>query len=320
MNLNLPVSGADVESLVRGYLEIESCGVDVAANVRAIEVRLADDGSAETLPLHVDSRPSRLFSAGAGRFAVAAGLFLAVGACLYLAFSPESAGAYALVRDAEEALGEAKDRCYRVSSDVPPAWLKSNPFLSAGDETLVFTRGDRFRVVTKDRGHEIAWGQDEQRNVWVVENGLLGFNFEPGEAPQLLGRQRAFLSLNVRQLVKRFLDDFDLTLEKGRAAEGQAVVRVHATLKPGKNSAPISSAWIEIERKTKVIRRLELERAKPGLRPGGFSFTLVEQTALADDAYRVEGNLAEGGEVFGTDRKATRDQRFWELVQSRRKD
>lgn len=319
MNLKIPVSEADVETLVRGYLEIESRGVDLAANVRAIEVRLAAGETAETEPLGVDSRPSRLFSAGARRFAVAACLFVAVGACLYVAFSPESAGAYALVRDAEQALGEAKDRCYRIASDVPPAWLKSNPFLNAGDETFVYTRGDRFRVVTKDRGHEIAWGQDEMRNVWVVDNGMVGFNFEPGEAPQLLGRQRAFLSLNVRQLVKRFLDDFDLTLEKGHAAEGQAVVRVHATLKPGKKSDPISSAWIEIEKKTKVIRRLELERAKPGLRPGGFTFTLVEQTALADDAYRVDGNLAEGGEVFGSDRKATRDQRFWELVQSRRK-
>ena len=319
MTLKFPVAEKDVEALVRSYLESESRGVDVARNERAIESRLADGAPIAALARNAASRRVWWLSAGVRRLAVAACLFVAVGACLYLALSPEPAGAYALVRDAEKALGEAKDRCYRVSSDVPPAWLKSNPFLNTGDETLVFTRGDRFRVVTKDRGHEISWGQDEQRFVWVVDNGLVGFRFEPGEAPQLLGRQRAFLSLNVRQLLKRFLDDFELTLEKGRADEGQAVVRVHATRKPDRNAIPISSAWIEIDRKTKVIRRMELERAKPGLKPGGFTFTLVEQTALADDAYRIEANLAEGAEVFGSDRKAIRDQRFWELVKSRRK-
>jgi hypothetical protein len=320
MNLKLPVSDGDIEGLVRGYLETESRSVDVEANRRTIEARLRIRGGEMPDERTVSRQRLLLPSAGVRRFALAAGLFLAVATCLYLALSPESAGAYALVRDAEQALGEAKDRCYRVSSDVPQAWLRSNPFLSSGDETLVFTRGDRFRVVTKDHGREIAWGQDEKRNVWVVDNGLVGFNFEQGEAPQLLGRQRAYLSLNVRQLVKRFLDDFDLTFENGRAPEGQRVVRVHARRKPEKNSVPISSAWIEIDRKTKVIRRLELERAKPGLRPGGFTFTLVEQTALPDDAYRVEGNLSQGGEVFGTDRKPQRDQRFWELVQSRRKN
>ena len=319
MNLKLPVAEEDVDALVRGYLDIESRGVDVARNERAIESRLADGATIAAVNHKSASRRVRWLSAGARRLAVAACLFVAVGACLYLAFSPEPAGAYALVRDAEQALGEPKDRCYRVSSDVPPAWLKSNPFLNTGDETFVFTRGDRFRVVTKDRDHELAWGQDEKRSVWVVDNGLVGFSFEPGEAPQLLGRQRAYLSLNVRQLVKRFLDDFELTLEKGRADEGHPVVRVHATRKPGKSAIPISSAWIEIDRKTKVIRRMELERAKPGLKPGGFTFTLVEQTALADDAYRIDGNLAEGAEVFGGDRKAIRDQRFWELVKSRRK-
>jgi hypothetical protein len=318
MNLKLPVSDGDIESLVRDYLVFEARSVDVIANQQAIEARLRDHVGGMRDQQSTGSLRRRFLSVGGRRYALAAGIFLAVATCFYLVFSPEPAGAYALVRDAEQALGQAKDRCYRVSSDVPPAWLKSNPFLGSGDETLVFTRGDRFRVVTKDHGREIAWGQDEKRNVWVVDNGLVGFNFEQGEAPQLLGRQRAYLSLNVRQLVKRFLDDFDLTFENGRAAEGKQMVRVHARRKPEKESIPISSAWIEIDRKTKIIRRLELERAKPGLRPGGFTFTLVEQTALADDAYRVEGNLAEGGEVFGTDRKPQRDQLFWELVQSRR--
>ena len=45
MNLKLPVSADDVEALVRVYMEIESRGVDIARNERAIAERLARDAT-----------------------------------------------------------------------------------------------------------------------------------------------------------------------------------------------------------------------------------------------------------------------------------
>ncbi len=317
MNLKLPVTVADVDALVKAYLDDEARRVDLPRVEAALAVCLRD-----TLGEPATERPGVAlrapgWSAPGRRMAVAACLCLAVAGVLYFALAPERAGAYALVQAAHRKLSSGTDRCYRLDGKLPDGWVKGNPFLRLSRDTRVWTRGDRFRVSINEGEHPIAWGQDKDRNFWLVY-GSVGFQFIPGEEPGFLRPAKFLLAMNLGPLVRRFLDDFDLTRGASRTEDGHRVFLVHATLKPGHSMSWFDAAYLEIEPKTKLIRRLEIQRSRPSRRPLALDFTLLEEAGLTDDDYRIESCLPAGGEVFGPDRAAERDRRFRALLAARR--
>lgn|GEM_PF-361284 len=325
MNLKLPVDEQDVDALVRGYLEASAATVDVQRLEREITARLGTPVPAalpvsEDLPVSGSRLPT--FLARAGAWATAAVVLVAVTAALYLTLQPEPAGAYALVSAAQQSLEKGPDRCYRVEGHLPEGWLKANPWLRVGKSATVWTRGDRFvvasdGVATGDGQGDVYWGQDEDKNFWFIV-GDTGFSFRPGETPPILQRTRMYLVLNPRQLLNRFLKDFDLTIIKDREQD-QPVVRVWATRKPESKDIVFDTAWIEIDPRTKLIRRLEVER-KLGKRtlPYGLTFTFVEQASLPASDYQALAHLPQGGVLLGPNQAAERDKRFWELIGRRR--
>ncbi len=314
MNLTLPVDEQDVDALVREYLEASAATVDVERLEREITARLGEASAMR--PAHASRLPKLLARTGA--WATAAVVLVAVSAALYFTLQPEPAGAYALVSAAQQSLEKGPDRCYRVEGRLPEGWLKANPWLRVGEAATVWTRGDRFLVSSDNGPVDVHWGQDESRNFWFIA-GDTGFSFRPGETPPILLRTRMYLALNPRQLLNRFLKDFDLTIIKDREHQGQPVVRVWATRKPESKDIVFDTAWIEIDPRTKLVRRLEVER-NVGQRtpPFGLIFTFVEQASLPVSDYQAQAHLPPGGVLLGPDQAAERDDRFWELVGRRR--
>ena len=310
-----PYSEEQIDPLVRSFLEGESRQVDVARNLAAIAERLAVQAELPPIepPRHAPPRRRLL------RLALAACLAVAVGVGGYLAVAPDSANAYALVSAAESALSKQVDRCYRVDSKLAKAW-RGNPFLSSGDETLVWTRGDRFRVATNRGGREQVWGQDEQRRLWVVCDPKHGVRFEHDEVPQTFARTRAYLGLDARRLTRRFLEHFDLHIEKEGRAGRPGIVIVRATPKVGGQVQPFNSALLEIEQKTKVIRKMELIRIVDDAVHGQFTFTLIDEAPPAELSYRLEDNLASGAEIFAQDRAAERARLLKQLTRELRRN
>ncbi|MEX2114067.1 MAG: hypothetical protein WD845_12825 [Pirellulales bacterium] len=309
MSFKRPVTAAQIEPLVRDYLEAEGRAVD-AARLHA-EIRRRGPGAA--LPPDEDflSAPgSRL----GWRLMAAACLAFILGLGGYLALSPDQASAYALVRAAESKLGNNVDRCYRIETQVPKIWLRTSLFLHSGDETVLWTRGDRFQVTTTEGERRLVWGQDDQRRLWIVGEPQRGLQFERGEGPNTFARTRAYLGLDVRRLARRFLEQFDLQIENRKSGESGDVVFVQAKAKSLSRSQPFNSARVEIELKTKLIRKLELTRVVDGDVKAQFTFTLIDERPLPLESYRLESQLADGAEVLDARRAVERDEALRQLM------
>ncbi|MES1213243.1 MAG: hypothetical protein ABUL64_01530, partial [Singulisphaera sp.] len=177
MNIEDPISPDQVEDLVRLYLEstgpdasVDRCRAMIAAHV-ASEAALepADLSTARIPTARIVKMPARRTWSALGKYALAASLLIALAVGGYFALAPEAVSAYALVSAATTTLDHPADRCYRVESLIPKAWRKRNPLLDCGDETYLWTRGDRYRFLTLDDGRQRLWGQDAERRLWIVD-------------------------------------------------------------------------------------------------------------------------------------------------------
>lgn len=315
MTAKPPITSAEIDPLVRTFLDWEASGVDAPRLHAQILGRRAQAHDGEESNAADDFAPQRQVGrVGSARFAwrltAAACLALVAGLFGYFALSPEPASAYALVRDAESMLSKKTDRCYRIETQVPKAWLKTSPFLQSGDETLLWTRGNRFCVTTVRGERKMVWGQDEQRRLWISGDEHLGLEFEHDDVPSTFARARAYLGLDVRRLAGRFLQQFDLRIE-GRTRE---VVVVQATAKIDRPSLPFNSARLEIERSTRTIRRMELTRSVEGTVKGQFVFTLVDERPQPPSIYELKSHLAAGAEILNVDAATRRSEMLRQLM------
>ena len=314
-----PISLSQVEPLVRAFLEDVGGGVDVARNLEVIAQRARHPDFVPVLvnDQSVDARPTVARRRVARRLAVAAAVLVAGGVGWYLTLSPEPASAYALISGAQSALSTTADRCYLVESAVPKAWVRGNPILRADSHTVVWTRGDRFRVVTNREGRELTWGQDDERRLWVAYGLDRGMRYDHDEVPPMFARTRAYLGLDLRRLAGHFLHQFDLDVEKVGNPGKSRVVIVRATAREGEPSWPFNFARLEIDPKTKVIRKMQLSRVANGTVKVNFTFTLISEASQADGSYSLEGNLPPAAEVFLRDRSEARDELLRELTEAR---
>ncbi len=199
MNIDSPIKPEQVEPLVRAYLEgserpnsTARCAAAIRARLSAeandviypepasgIElapesaIALAPGSGVHLAPVSVDAflsesvlplkRKRREFP---WKWAAAACLLLAAGAGGIFTLLPEPASAYSLVTEAQTSLAKTTDRCYRVTSHLPRFWARRNPLLLTGEETLLWTHGDQFRVTTVTDRREYVWGQDEEFRFW----------------------------------------------------------------------------------------------------------------------------------------------------------
>lgn len=246
--------------------------------------------------------------------AAAACLLVAFGLSEYFTLSAAPVSAYALVESAHSVLEAARDRCYRVDMNLPKDWLSKNSFLHSGDQKLVWTRGDRFRFVMSKGDEELVWGQDEEHRLWVVCNDNRVLMFNQDEVPPALALTLSYLSLDFSVLSLEILENFDLSTDDSAPKNNDGLVTVLAHAKPGRKSLQFQAARLEIDPKTKIIRKMELTRLARKIATARVTFTLLDEEPQSDTSYTAEGNSPPGARMLDKSRATERSRLFRKLL------
>lgn len=286
-----------LDSLVRSYLEDDSRRVDTAANLRAVKERFARAQKEEIISLRRQVIRKRV------RWVMSIAALLLVGAgTAYLVFDPTPTSAYSIMSAASEAITPGADRCYRIDVEARAKRFKRHPILRNINGSLVWTRGDRFWLSPDGANGKLIMGQDERRKVWVVCSKDLGLLYNPGEVPQMLASVRSVLNLDVEKLTKQFLEQYSFEFEAAGPGDAPGTVILRATAKPDRPQLPIDSARITVERRTNVIRKMELSRVVDGEPLGTITFALVDVAPQADSRYQLKDHLDAGAEILSRNR------------------
>lgn len=284
-----------IARLVRAALEADARSVDTVRMQSQICERLAEQGQAlareeparKSLAALLLRKPLRISL-------VAACLLVAGGFAVYLFVSTSPVQAVALVQSARLTLDSSADREYRVTFERSD----NLPFLSSVDEARLWTRGDRFRVTFHRGEKSVLWGQDEQQRLWVAAARDKGLSFEAEEIPREVAGMLSYLSLDIKHMTDQILENCELTISEGMRNRRKGVTTVQATAKQGGKLVEFSTAELDIDEDTKVIRRLQLTRRVNGVDHGRCLLTLVDDRLQSDESYRLSTYLEEGAEVL----------------------
>ncbi len=296
MNPKLPISPDQVDSLVRSALRADAQTVDV----NSIEAAIVARRSRNQRRSNILRMPSLVKSLAAAAVLVA----IAAGLISYLVSPSNSALARAIVSSAQAAQLGNVDRCYRVDwVTLPRTWGRARAYVQVGDETTLWTRGDRVRLESMRDGQAILWGQDESHRLWRVVDSKVGLLFQPHEIPSSFREALAILNLDARSLTEDILENYDLVVE----ASSPGHKTVLATLRdPSRLKLRSSTVRIEIEDNTNAIRRLEVVQQRRNAEVMRMHFTLVDEHRLDDAEYQLAGNLDPDAEVFAEDQERQR--------------
>lgn len=279
-----------IDALVRQHLERQEAGVDAQQILEGVRNRRSQ-GHPPSVRMPTTTRSRWTWS-----LALAAGVLLAVLATLQM--MPAQASAETLVREAQQAHALPVDRRYLLEIEPSPDMLDRFPLIEAKPENL-WTRGDRFWIEVTFPDRRWAWGQDDQDRVWVACFPDRGVRFDADEIPDVLAAGLSVRTVHFEMLLATVLQDFDLTRQPG--SHDNYVVR--AELKPGHAHPTLRYAELEIEADTKVVKRLVLQRTFRGQDIARVTFTLAETGTQPDEAYRLEGHLADGAQVLTRDHR-----------------
>ncbi len=268
-----------VDRAVREHLEREATTV----NARALLARLRANR-----PVAADVRAltRRAWLRGA---ALGTGGAIAAGAALYFVLGgtgpvePKMLGATELIREAKVAHEtETLDRCYDVTADWDATpFQRRFPFRPIAKKAKLWTRGDQFFVeATFADGWPVKWGQEKSGRVWILPRPDRVLVYEPDDLAEPLARFCEMMSLRLVSTLADLLETYDL---KRETADPGEPIRIAADLRgsPNSPSLRISKVAIELDPKTKIVRKAVLTRSVNGDTLGSIEFTLLE-TASPD--------------------------------------
>jgi hypothetical protein len=199
-----------------------------------------------------------------------------------------------IVQAAVEMHAAAVERIYAV--EVSQAGSQDGDGQMTRDVRVV-TQGDQFFVEMKRGQRAWVWGRDARGAIWLTLGQRRGLVVEPEEVDKALERMISIYSLNVETLLREILGHFELN----RADVSSATHVIIATPRPGKRTPRLRRAQVEIDRETKAIRRLILERDSPRQGPSTVIFTLIEARPADESRFRPEGHLLEPHRLFTSD-------------------
>ncbi len=231
--------------------------------------------------------PSRPLFRMPWAWAMAASLAAAAIVVGLMLLSQTSASAAAVVRQALKAHSALLDRCYRVEV------RGERGALPLKQESLLWTRGDRFWNQVRADGKSVAWGRDEAGGVWFALSPKEGARLAANEMPEALALACELRSLEIESLLRAILADFDLRSEP--SGDGRDVI--HAELKTGRTSK-YRSALLEVDSQSGVLRRMELHRVHQGRAVATISATLLESSLQNETSYTLEGHLDADGVIY----------------------
>lgn len=174
-------------------------------------------------------------------------------------------------------------------------------------DVRVATQGDRFWV--QMRGfRDWAWGRNDQGAIWMTLGPKRAVVVNPQEMGAPLRHIGDLCTLNLETLLKNFLKHCRLEMSDGPADSTIIVATPHKQW----SSRPLQRATIEVDRETKAIRKLVIEREFE--RSSSIAtFTLVDSRLADESRYGPEGHLVEPYRIFSAETNAPRRR---ELINS----
>ena len=220
----------------------------------------------------------------AGWVAIAVGL--TGGLVGLVQFGPATGASAAVVIEAAESVHAAKlAREYVVEIDRSGA---AGAFVPPRD-VRVATQGDRFFVTMSRGARQWVWGRDAAGAIWITVGPRRAVVIDGDE----LGPSLRFISdlyaLEIGTLLRTFRTHG--RVERFERDGGSHVIQVTPRFAGWRRG--LSRATIDVDRESKVVRRLVLEREHPDYGRATVTFTLVDTRAIDEADYGPGGHLEE---------------------------
>ena len=279
-----------VDRAVREHLEREAAKVDAPAMLAKVRAHSQP-------PLNVRSLTRRTWLRGA---VIGTGGAIAAGAALYFVLGgegpvePKMLSAAELIREAKAAHETEKtDRSYDVLADweVTP-FQKRFPFRPIAKKAKLWTRGNQFFVESNFAdGLPVKWGQEKSGRVWILPRPDRVLVYEPDDLAEPLARFCEMMSLRLVSTLAELLTQFDLKREVTGPNEP---IRIEANPRGNPNSPlpRLSKVVVELDPRTKIVRKAVLTRAMNGETIGAIEFTLLETASLDEKKYEYRTHAA----------------------------
>jgi len=124
----------------------------------------------------------------------------------------------------------------------------------------------------------------------------LGMVFEKDETGEPVARACEVMGVRIPALLDEIASDADLAQEDtGGIVEPY---RVSATFRIGPRMFPVRKVTLWIDRESKVVQKMVIERLFQGQPVTTFTFTLLESGTIDDKLYEIAGHLDENGRVL----------------------
>lgn len=224
--------------------------------------------------------------------------FAAAAATVLLAFvvgrwgQPAYAEASSLVRAALATHAGSVERCYTVAVERDAEIQDER--LSFRD-VRIWTQGDRFWVDVRGQ-RSWQWGRSLSGAIWIALRRHRALEIEADEIGPPLQRIADLYSLQLETLLENVLNDFEL--EYSDDSNFTHII----TARPRKGvSGHIREAVIEVDKETKAVKRLELQRSFRWRGNSRSTFTLVDARTPDDSEYEPTGHLDEPYRILTRD-------------------
>jgi hypothetical protein len=167
-------------------------------------------------------------------------------------------------------------------------------------DVRVATQGDRYWVQMRG-ARDWSWGRNEQGDMWMTlgpRRAVVVKRDEMGVPLRYIGD---LCTLNLETLLQNILKHCQLEMSE---APSDTTIIV-ATPRQQWVNRPLQRATIEVDRETKAIRKLVIERTN-----ATSTFTLVDSRLANESLYGPEGHLSEPYQIFSTETNASRRREF----------
>lgn len=303
-------SSHPIDELVRRQLEMDAAALSVDRLRSRVMTSLTSyvDAPSDLKPRRNQAGTARLSALYRRWYSKAAAVLIAVGLLVaaFLAGRFDNV-AYA---DASEVVRAAKlthagpiERLYVMT--VQKSESSFGEFRIPND-VQVHVLGDRFWVEMNRGDRHCVWGRDESGSVWIVPASGRAMTVSPNEIGPVLNHLCDVCSLNTETLLDDVLANCQLDQVESDASFYRIHAKAHRTSRTG-----IRSAVLDIDRETKAIRRLQIDRVRPTRFASTVEFTLVESKAADESKYSVAGHTQNSGEVMS---RSSRIDRRRELL------
>ncbi len=212
------------------------------------------------------------------------------------------ANAASALRDLQAVHQSNIDRCYRVQYAPDPRFWDESNRLEGPSNSILWTRGDRFRSDCTLADLRLKIGRAEDGSLWIVpspEKGKKGIQFSssPANLPREVSLLCAVNAMTVPRLVDEVLADFELRVDRSRTGSQPSRTAVWATLKPGHTHPLIESALLEIDSETGALMGLVLSMVRDGQPRGTVTYTFLEAAVHDDALYKLRTHLNEDATI-----------------------